>query len=354
MNPLHNVRVLEYGGGTGAAYAANLLAQLGSHVTKVVEPRDEPPTEQARIRRRAEDLYVDDRKERVAGPLTRDRMSEYVADAHIVVRGCDPYHGSRDAKVIEEEHALWRSVNENVVFVAVTPFGVRGRGAGWHGGDLHAQGLSGWTYLVGNPDEPPLSMNYGVGALQQGLGAAAAAVAALLERGTSGGDFVDVAESDVVAAAMRMYSMTYRFLEIPLRRQGLRAPGSSGRYPHTLLPCKDGYVSMIFRAQIEWDRFMDMIGHPDWAKEPRYQDFYAMGTEYPDEVDALLIPWLMQHTKDDLAEMAARYRVPLAPVRSVDEVLEDPQLQHREFFRTAEDGGDRVLVPGDVARWNQV
>jgi crotonobetainyl-CoA:carnitine CoA-transferase CaiB-like acyl-CoA transferase len=194
-------------------------------------------------------------------------------------------------------------------------------------------------------------MNYGVGALQLGLAGAGAALAAVLERGAAGGDFVDVAESDVVAAAMRMYSLAYHFLQIPMTRQGLRAPGSSGRYPHTLLPCKDGYISTICRSQVDWDRLVEMLGNPAWAQEERYKDFFRMGTEYADEVDALIVPWLMERTKAELSDLAAQYRVPLGPVNTVDEVLRDVQLLDRDFFREVKDGDDRVLVPGMVAHW---
>ena len=251
--------------------------------------------------------------------------------------------------MIRSEYESCRSVNEDIVYLALTPFGVRGFASQWAGTDLHAQSMSGWTYLVGNPGEAPLAMNYDIGALQLGIAGAGAAIAALLGRGRSGGEFVDVSEADVVAAAMRMYSMTYLFLGIPLRRQGLRAPGSSGRYPHTLLPCKDGYISTICRSALDWDRFLEMMGRPDWAESPRYQDFYLMGTEYPDEVDALIVPWLMEHTKQELGELAAKFKVPLAPVHTVDEVLADPQLRHRNFFRHVPDGERDVRVPGLIA-----
>jgi crotonobetainyl-CoA:carnitine CoA-transferase CaiB-like acyl-CoA transferase len=195
-------------------------------------------------------------------------------------------------------------------------------------------------------------MNYGIGPLMQGLNAAGAAIAALLERGKGrGGEFVDVSEADVIAAAIRMYSLTYRFLEIPLKRNGLRAPGSSGRYPHTALPCKDGYISTICRSEQDWNRFLEMMGNPAWGDEPRYRDFYAMATQYPDEVDALIIPWLMEHTKDQIAELATKYKVPIAPLRTADEVIRDPQFAYRGFFRSYQAGDRIVIAPGQVAQW---
>lgn len=351
--PLAGVRVLEYGSGAGAAYCAALLADLGAHVDKVLKPETDEVTEDAVLRRKAERAYLDSGKSLVDDDYGGDVFLDRVRSCHIIVRGDDPATG--DAGALRQEYETLRSENSALVFVALTPFGVVGPGSGWFGGDLNAQALSGWTWITGMPGEAPLTMNYGMGALQQGLGAAGAALAALLERGGADGDgeFVDVSEADVIAACIRMYSLTYRFLNIELTRNGRRAPGSSGRYPHTMLPCKDGFISTICRSETDWSRFLEMMGNPEWGQEPRYQDFFKMGTEYPDEVDALVVPWLMEHTKAELGQMAVDFRVPLAPVCTVEEALASTQFEHRGFFRTREVDGTRVRVPGQVAHWSR-
>jgi crotonobetainyl-CoA:carnitine CoA-transferase CaiB-like acyl-CoA transferase len=345
---LEGVRVLEYGTGIGVGYCGALLAGLGARVEKIATQKAADGPGPAGLRNRAEAIFLDADKtiidEEVGGESFRRRFAE----AKVVLRGYDPSEG--EAPQIREEYERWRH-GDNLIFVAVTPFGVSGPASRWHGGDLQAQSLSGWTWITGMPGEAPLSMNYGIGALQHGLNAAGAAVAALLATGDGGGEFVDVSEADVIAATMRMYSLVYRFLGIPLKRGGLRAPGSSGRYPHTVLPCKDGYISVICRSNQDWDRFLAMMGNPSWGDEPRYRDFYAMGTEYADEVDALVIPWLMERTKEELSALATEYKVPLAPVRTTKEVMRDPQFAYRHFFRWRTDGNTSIQVPGQVALW---
>jgi CoA:oxalate CoA-transferase len=347
---LSQVRVLEYGTGVGAAHAGALLAGLGADVEKLAVARDSDLSPRADLRNRAETLYLDADKTILDEEVGSASFRQRFAAADIVVRGYDPSDGM--AARLRSEYDEWRGQSDKLIFVVVSPFGVAGLGSAWHGGDLEAQSISGWTYITGNPGEAPLSMNYGIGPLMQGLNAAGAAVAALLERGNGqGGEFVDVSEADVIAAAIRMYSLTYRFLEIPLKRNGLRAPGSSGRYPHTALPCKDGYISTICRSEQDWNRFLEMMGNPAWGNEPRYRDFFAMATQYPDEVDALIVPWLMDHTKDQIADLATQYKVPIAPLRTADEVLRDPQLAHRGFFRSHQVGDRTVIAPGQVAHW---
>ena len=68
-----------------------------------------------------------------------------------------------------------------------------------------------------------------------------------------------------------------------------------------------------------------------------------MGTEYPDEVDELLLPWLRRHTKAQIAERATRRRCPWPPCGRWPEALEDPQMNHRRFYVISE---EQVRVPG--------
>jgi crotonobetainyl-CoA:carnitine CoA-transferase CaiB-like acyl-CoA transferase len=346
--PLKGTAVLEYGTGVAVRYAGALLASLGANVV-----RYGATSAGTDLRSRAENVYLDSDKTLMEEDAASAGFTAAFAAADIVLRGYDPTDG--DVAQIRDEYERWRAGSDKLVFVAVSPFGVSGPGSAWHGGDLQAQTLSGWTSITGNPGEAPLSMNYGIGALQHGIHAAAAAVAGMFERGAGGGgDFVDVAESDVIAACMKMYSLTYRFLGIRMDRNGLRAPGSSGRYPHTALPCKDGYIITICRSVTEWERFLQMMGNPAWGDEARYRDFYAMGTKYADEVDALVIPWLMEHTKDQIAELATRYKVPIAPLRTIDEVMRDQQFAHRGFLRTREVDGQPVVVPGAIAHYRSL
>ena len=53
---------------------------------------------------------------------------------------------------------------------------------------------------------------------------------------------------------------------------------------------------------------VDAMGRPAWSQEPRYQDLRAMGKQYPEEVDALIMPWLAQHTKAEIEELAIAHQ----------------------------------------------
>jgi crotonobetainyl-CoA:carnitine CoA-transferase CaiB-like acyl-CoA transferase len=243
----------------------------------------------------------------------------------------------------------WESVrmkNPRLSYVRLSAVGWKTDGPA---GELTMQALSGLMEMVGDPQREPLALPYGIGSLQLGLHGAAAGTSALLSSARTGqGKLAEIAGSEVLASYVRIYGAVASYYSIPLQRDGRRAPGSGGRYPFGFFPCRDGYVAMICRSDREWASLLAMMGDPAWSKEERYQDLYGIAMEYPDEVDALIEPWLMEHTRDELLALAQEFAVPVAPVRSVTEVMDDVQLRdHRAFFdilRTA-DGRD-VRVPG--------
>jgi crotonobetainyl-CoA:carnitine CoA-transferase CaiB-like acyl-CoA transferase len=350
MSLLEGLSVGEFGAGAAAAYCSKLLLQLGAEVTKLVvasEPRD---FAEAELRRQARALYFDHGKRIVesgeAGWL--DRMAQMSPD--IVVRGFEPAQAGA-AERVRAEYAALRARRPDTIYVALTPFGLA-PDPELNGGSLQAQAVSGWMWMNGEPAEAPLSVAYDACAVQHGLHGVGAALAAVLARGQHGhGDLVDISEAHVTAAMVRNYVSVYRWNRIPMQRAGTRAPGSSGRYPHAAFPAKDGLVIVMARSEIEWDRLLQMMGDPEWAANPRYRDFYAMATEYPEELDALFAPWIAAHTVEELVRLSGEHGVALAPVRSVVAAQQDVQFKHRDFFDQVEIGPGRYAsLPGLPAR----
>jgi len=42
--------------------------------------------------------------------------------------------------------------------------------------------------------------------------------------------------------------------------------------------------------------------HPEWTKDP-VQGRKAIAEQYPDEVNAKIIPWMMEHTKEEIYKL---------------------------------------------------
>ncbi|MEU7812290.1 CoA transferase [Pseudonocardia sp. NPDC049154] len=335
---LTGLLVVELGRTRAAAYAAKLMADAGAEVLAVHDDgRDAELTRAAR-------LYLDAPKEVLAGGPHTDRgvLEELVPHAAVLITDLpEPELAARGL-----DWATLHTVAPRLTYVWLS---ASGGPAGPDEGELTIQALSGLMHMVGDPDREPLALPYGIGAVQLGLhGAGAAAAGALAAAAAGEGHLVEIAGTEVLASYVRIYGGVADYYGIPLRRAGARAPGSGGRWPFGLFPCKDGHVAMICRSEREWQNLLDMMGRPEWATRERYRNLYGMAIEYPDEVDALVAPWLRAHTRDELLALAQRHAVPVAPVRSIAEVLDDPQLsRHRDFFdRLVTESGVEVRMPG--------
>jgi formyl-CoA transferase len=71
----------------------------------------------------------------------------------------------------------------------------------------------------------------------------------------------------------------------------------------------------------------------------------------PDRFDALIIPWLMNRNKWEIAAEAQELRLAFTPVLSAGELLEDQQLKARGFFDTARHPRlGKMISPGSPAK----
>lgn len=343
MQALKGIRVVEWGSGfIAAAYAGHLLRELGAEVVKV-EPaegdaaRRYGPFAQDRPDPEASGLFIAlnaGKQSVVLDTSTVDGLAALrclVADADVLVS--DVALATR--RSLRMDPQTLRTEHPALVTVGLSVFGESGPLADAPQAALDACALSGASHVLGERMREPLSLPFDQADFQAGVHGAGAALMALIARGRDGaGQNVDIASADVLGAAVGTNSMTFRhFGSRSWDREGRRASGSGGAYPYTILPCKDGLVCVMGRSKIEWERFVEALGNPPWSRQPRYQDLRAMGTAYPDEVDALLIPWLARYTREELSAIGARFNFPIGPLRTIDEVVASPQLRHRGYFR---------------------
>ncbi len=345
MNAATPLRVIEWtgaGSGLAAAYAGWLLARMGAQVSRFGLPTltdEETGT--------APNALALAREALAAGKSDADSslgtpLDALLAQADILL--CDAPHSLH---ALAGSVAALRERAPHLVLGLATPFGLSGPYAAHPGTALDAQALSGVAWALGEPGRAPLSLPAGVAEHQAGAMLAAGCLLALDVREQHGsGRVVDIALTEVLASYVAGNCPVYIHHGLQWQRSGRRASGSAGAYPYVMLPCQDGQVCICGRTREEWQRLVQAMGNPDWAALPRYQSLRAMGTQYPQEVDALLLPWLARHTKAELEAIALRNNLIVAPVHEFDQVLRTPQFAQRGFLQPASVAGHAVLAPG--------
>jgi crotonobetainyl-CoA:carnitine CoA-transferase CaiB-like acyl-CoA transferase len=321
------LRVVELSTGIAGAYCGWLLSEMGANVTRVVGPAplneaDPDSTDPITLAL----AYYASRKD----VMDAASVAEAIKDAEVVITDDAPLFASLLGRSIGEVAAQ----QPTTVFGVSSIFGLTGPLAGMAAVPLNAQAEAGVSWALGEPGRPPLAIPPGVLDCQTGANLAAAVLMARMAGPAEGGGrIVDIALNDILAHYVAVNCRFYIHHGMEWRREGRRAAHSGGAYPFVILPCADGAVCLSGRTRPEWERFVEAMGSPDWTQEKRYNRLRAMGQEYPEEVDALITPWLAKHTKAEIEEIADRYRLTIAPLRDLSEVLATPQFQHREFLR---------------------
>ena len=358
--PLQGVRVVEVAEGVAGPFCGRMLAAFGADVVKVEQAPSGDRTRSLGPRlpgvkeseASALFLYLNMGKRSVAldwwnphppepaeGPLPEGEGDLRVQDRDLLMRLVE----SADV-LIEDWSAETRAVmgidamladRPGLIDLSLTPFGTDGPYSRWRTTPLVSLALGGFLYLSGDEDREPLMIPGFQSEYLAGLHGYAGAMIALWKRTATGvGGRVEVSEIESLAALHQFTTVMHTYSGLVRSRHGARweNKGAYGRYPITVLPCKDGYVAFAVSTEGQWEMLFPMVGRADLLDEPRFETFVER-RKHADEIDAILIDWMKDKTRAEVFEYAAgTWSEPASPLLDLGEVLEDRQLAHRGLF----------------------
>ncbi len=361
---LTGLKVIEWASFIAGPYCGKLLADLGAEVIKVERPdgdesrqRGPFPDHVPHPEKSGLFLYLNANKLGVTlNPDTdtgKNILQDMIKTADILIED----HLPSEIEQLGLDYARLREINPGLIMVSITAFGQTGPYKDYKGYAINASALGGQSVCAGERGREPLTPPLCLGHYQSGTAGATAAMAALFGRDLTGhGQHVDISEAQVWAT-LHTGNQESSFIMHGMKRirWGHRTPGV---YPYTILPCKDGFISMIAIQGYQWKRFLELLGEgsvPEWyANEPRYQDRRELSLKYADEMDSLLAPWLMSHTKKEIYDLCLEKRIPFAPVRNMEEVVNDEHLKVREYFVEYDHpAAGRLKYPGAPGKFTE-
>ncbi len=244
-------------------------------------------------------------------------------------------------------------LNPRIVMCSVSTFGQTGPLAEDPGFDLIGQAYAGVTGLIGDKDGPPVIPLMAIGDVSTGVHGMGAVACALLHRERTGvGQYIDVSLVDSYFGYQDMG------VELLTASGGAARIERSGRYYPGLSPCgvfKGRKIYFIIMAWMDrhWAELCKVMGRPELASDPRFADLPSR-VKNRDLVTEIVERWLASMPDDDRSVEAMRAaRIPMAPIRSLEEAMDHPHLRERG---TVADVHDRVLgdikVPGFPIRFS--
>lgn len=295
----------------------------------------------------------------------RELLYRIAGRARFLIESFNPGY-LRDRQLGYEDLA---SRNRELVYVSITPFGQHGPKASYADSDLVILAAGGPLMLYGDDDRPPVRLSVPQAYLHACGDAAGGALVANHECNRSGaGQHVDVSAQQAVTIVTQANNLTYRLGADETRRMAGGVQVGSLRVP-LVWRAKDGYVTLgfLFGRQLgvfstRLMHYLHELGICDGATRDKdwigYGALLASGQEPLAEYErvlGLIAGFLANRTKADLFRLSLERGFLIAPIATVSEVLESPQLKSRNYWQSLEhpELGRSFAYPGPFAKFSQ-
>jgi crotonobetainyl-CoA:carnitine CoA-transferase CaiB-like acyl-CoA transferase len=222
-----------------------------------------------------------------------------------------------------------REANPRIVYAAAVGFGRDGRYAGKPAYDDVIQAASGFAGLFQLRDGVPLYAPSIAADKVSGLHLAYALLAALLYRERTGEapGYVEVPMFELMAAfSLSEHLGAATFADDG--RVGYARVLSPGRRPYKT---KDGWVGVLPYSERNWRKVLIEIGREDVTELAWFRDATERSRRV-DELYDILAEALPSRTSAEWLATFERLDIPHSPVRSPQDLLDDPHLDDVGFF----------------------
>jgi crotonobetainyl-CoA:carnitine CoA-transferase CaiB-like acyl-CoA transferase len=219
-------------------------------------------------------------------------------------------------------------VNPRTVYCSISGFGQTGPYRDRPGYDVIAQGESGMMDLTGFPDGPPAKLGASLADVVAGLYAFNGICLALLARHKTGkGQLVDVSLLDGMVSTLTYHALIYLSTGRSPKRAGTRHPSI---VPYECFQASDGFVNIAVTNQKQWENFCQVLGFPELAHNDRFESMRARLANYS-ELRPMIDRIVAKQTRAQVIAAMSEVGIPVGPINSVGEILEDPHMHAREM-----------------------
>ncbi len=344
---LEGLRVLDLTHWVAGPYSTRLMATQGAEVIKIERPgggdaarRVGPfPDGVPDLSSGALHLYLNPSKKSVTLDIAtvtgRTILRELVDWAEVVVENFHP----RVMASLGLDYESLREQKPSLVMTSISNFGQTGPYRDFEAKEINLYAVGGLMYITGDPEKEPLHMAARLSQYGAGQNAFAGTLSALWHRDSTGeGQQVDVAISEYLATILENALSMYSYAGANFQRTGNRGYGRAAWGPY---PCRNGHVGVIAGPDHKWPEMAELMGIPELG-DPKFDDRAGRG-ENADELDSLMLPWLMEHDKRDIFEQAQKRGLAFSYVATPEDILGWEHLESRDFFADVEHPGELTL-----------
>ncbi|WP_109807252.1 CaiB/BaiF CoA transferase family protein [Sphingosinithalassobacter portus] len=180
-----------------------------------------------------------------------------------------------------------------------------------------------------------------------GLTALNATMTALFHRERTGeGQEIEIGMFETMTAFMMVEHANGTVFDPPLGKAHYPRVVSPHRRPYRT---RDGHVAALIYNDKHWAAFVDAV-QPEWAGPDLAT--LAQRAKQIDHVYARLAETFLERTTAEWLDLLGKLHVPAAPIRTPDELLNDPHLEAVGFYEEIDSSYGRLRFPGTPARFS--
>ncbi len=354
---LKGVKVLDLSRILAGPTATQLLGDLGADVIKVENPStggddtrqwgksvaegaDLTPYFMA-ANRNKRSLALD-----ISTPEGQDIIRRLAAQADVLVENFKPGGLAKYGL----DYTSLRESCPRLVYASISGYGQTGPNREKPGYDLMAQGYGGIMSLTGDPEGAPVKVGVGIADVMCGMYATIGILSALRHRDLTGeGQQVELALVDAQIAWLINEGVSYLNTgQKPLRR-GNEHPSIM---PYGTYQTRDGHVILAVGNDSQFRRFMAFLALEGLAEDLRFATNPAR-LENRGALNDILIPAVRRYSTDEVITAMEAAKVPVGPVKTLDQVFETDQVAARDMVVTMQSGDTPLRLLGNPLKFSR-
>lgn len=335
--PLAGVRILDLSRVLAGPYCTTLLWELGAEVLKIEQPghgddtRAFPPFQNgesvyfASINRGKRSLALD-----LKNADDKRIFEELLSRSDVLIENFRP--GTMEKFGLHYDGVKQR--HPALIYASISGFGHSGPYRELPAYDLIVQALGGMISINGPEGGAGVRLGVSLGDLAAGVFAALAISSALFERRASGkGRFIDIAMLDVQTMLLESALVRQFATGETQRPTGSRHPVIT---PFDVFAAKDGPVAIGCANDSLFNEFCEAIDRREFRNDPRYANLYARFANHETLKHDIEIALAGRSVAEWVDLLRAR-GIPVAPIHTMADVVNDPQLKSRGMFVEVDD-----------------
>lgn len=230
---------------------------------------------------------------------------------------------------------LLLELNPSLVIVRISGWGQTGPFRHKPGFGTLVEAMSGFAFLNGYADRPPVLPPLALADMIAGVYGAAGVLTALRVAERDGrGQVIDLSLFEPIFSVIASEAAKYKVTGVPTMRSGNQSTHTA---PRNIYECSDGkFVAMSGSMQSMAMRIFDAIGHSELKTDPRFCT-NDMRVLHRDELDAIIEKFIFARTQTQNLEIFEAAGVTVGPVCSMADLVDHPFVLGRQAIVELED-----------------